>query len=139
MGVSDFIKDHQEDVVIFGYGGANTNTERGYYHFGLACKMNLKVVEDQMPGRSANRCILEGMLAAAQQIKKPCHVIIYTSVSLGFVQAKKGKGPNADLCIAIRECLKEKGCTMELHTVENTAAEIRTLLKYPEQIFKLVK
>ena len=137
--VYDFIKDHQEDVVIFGYGGANTDTERGYYRIGLAYKMRLRVVEDQMPGRSANRCMLQGMLAAAQHIKKPCHVIIYTSVSLGFTKAKKGKGPNLDLCNAIEECLKEKGCTLELNIVQNTMAEIRTLLKYPEPKFKITK
>lgn len=91
--VYEFIREHSEDVVVFGYGGTDLSTGKVYYKFALVYKMHLKMVEGEAVG-SSNRCILQGIFAAVKKINKPSNVYVITSTALGFkkaIQKKKTK------------------------------------------------
>lgn len=138
IGVYEFIKENQDKLIIFGYGGTDLSTGQGYYCFGLVYKLHMRIVEGKAEG-SSNRCILEGILAAVKRIAKPSDVIILTSTSLGFKQALKGKGPNQDICNAIMDCVEvEKSCTLHCCNMPNTADEMRRLLVKADRYFKVI-
>lgn len=139
--IYDFIKEHSEDVIVFGYGGTDLSTGKGYYKFALVYKFHLKMVEGDADG-SSNRCILQGILAAAQKINRPNNVYVITSTALGFkkaVQKKVSRGPNADLCVAIVDCLElEKGCNLTTYYIEGAGDEIRDLINNSNMYFKII-
>lgn len=136
INVYDFILNHSSDVVILGYGGADPS-RNGYYHFGLACKMQLSIVTGKVEG-TANRSILYGVLAAIKEIKKPCNIFVITSTALGFNKALKNRGPNQDICHEVMFISERNNCKLTIITAENTADQIKKLLRDASKYFKLI-
>ncbi len=138
INLFDFFKEHENDIIIFGYGGADQTTREGYYHMALLYNGVCKLLEGTAKG-TANQCILKGFIIAADRINRPMNVHLLTMSVLGFKKATSAKGVNQELCNELINCIEhDKKCTLTIHELYNKGTEIKKIIKNAGMYFKTI-
>lgn len=95
--------------------------QRRLLHSGLKYNDKVSVLNNQVITNSANVCILTGIMAAIDKIKKPTDVYIVVSTPLGFATKNS---PNRVLCLQVQQALLEKNCHAELIELTGQGTEL---------------
>lgn len=105
-----FILDNIDAVIAFASSNSNASSEQS---------------KSQGKTRSANYCILQGLLDAARMLKKPTKVILLASTPLGF--NSKGS-PNKALCDEVLSELAERECTVYIASCNGRGEDLVNLI-----------
>ena len=126
----DIRREHENDILLWAVGsGRSPAGPEGRYFCCLDWKGTLKYFEGEVPGAgSANAAMAEGVIAAANAIKKPGNVCLIAIAPLGIKNAFKEKGPNARQLAKFFRILQEKGCTLTEIQYPGGAEEIKRLV-----------
>ena len=127
LNLYEFLQNHQEDIVIFGYGRETDRTNMGYYRVAMVSKMHMKYMEEVVQG-TADRSILLGILKAIQRITKPTPIYIFSSTYIGLGSSRGRDWRNADVYKKIEECIAIKNCKMTVCVLAEKQEQIRELL-----------
>ena len=127
LDLYEFLKNHQEDIVIFGYGKETDKTNMGYYRVAMVSKMHMRYVEDVVQG-TADRSFLQGILKAIQRITKSTPIYIFASTYIGHGSSRGRDWHNADVYKKIEECIAIKNCKMTVCVLTENQEQIRELL-----------
>lgn len=106
----DFLNNVHNITVIISLGSCDCSRNKGKYHTLMYYNDKVKVLEGDITTNSANRCILEGLIAAVDCIRKPTDIYLVTGCPLGF---HSPRGHNRDLCeqlymkIVVKDCMAE--------------------------------
>lgn len=127
LNLHNFLLNHQNEIVIFGYGKESAKTNIGYYRVAMVSKMHMRYIEGSMKG-SADRNLLQGIAEAVQRIKKstPIHLLITTHIGLGNSYGRDWT--NADIYKKIEDCIAIKKCKMTVGVLTGKQEQIRELL-----------
>jgi hypothetical protein len=106
-------REYQNNLIIWTSGsGANPGGNPGVYRCVLDYKGNIKYLEGELPGATANQTMIQGATAAIECVNKPIRIFLISSTQLGFAQAFKGKGINAGLLQELCRKVVEKNCQL---------------------------
>lgn len=113
-----------KQIEIYATGSCDTESRRGHGHAILSYNgIDQKHVAVAFDNTSANRCILHAIIAALQEIKKPCAVLVVTATSIGA--SKPNKSANSDLLSLIFNEAKQRGCTLEFQLMRGGGQELQ--------------
>lgn len=102
-------------------------SENGSYSAVLAFGEKSKYISKKgIRTRSANFCILQGMLDAVDLLKRPTDVILLASAPLGF---NTRHSPNKGICREILDRLSEKGCSVFVTRCDGRGDELARVVK----------
>lgn len=130
MNFANFINNTKDKLFIISIGSCIWYDFDGYYTTVLKCNNKIKVINGAVKTNSAYVCILTGILAAIDCIKRPTDVYIVTSTSLGFATRKS---VNRDLCVSVRDELKKKKCSAQLIELLGKGDELNQYVKLLSQ------
>lgn len=120
-GFSNFISNTKNKLFILAIGSCVIASKDGYYTAVLKYNDKVSVLNNQVITNSANVCILTGIMAAIDKIKKPTDVYIVVSTPLGFATKNS---PNRVLCLQVQQALLEKNCHAELIELTGQGTEL---------------
>lgn len=112
-------------VSIYSVGSCDTATREGAAEVLLEHPAKVKHLHLQFRDTTVNRCIIEGLIEAVRQLKKPCIVRLVTSTKIGAEKARRGKGVNVDLVRKLVNLLREKQCAFDFDVWEGRGGELR--------------
>ena len=108
--VEQFCQEHSDMCIIMSVGSCVIAKETGSYSSVLVYGGKSKfITKRKIKTRSANYCILQGMLDAVKLLKKSTDVLLLTSTPLGF---NTKNSPNKSTCNEIMDELSAKGCSV---------------------------
>lgn len=120
--VKQFCEDHSDMCVIMPVGSCIIASESGSYSAVLTFGGKSKYIsKSKIKTRSANYCILQGMLDAVKFLKRPTEVVLLASAPLGF---NTRHSPNKALCNQILDKLSEKGCSVYVTSCDGRGDEL---------------
>lgn len=122
----DFLDNVKNITVIISLGSCIKSSNKGKYCVLIYYKDKVKLLEDNIETNSANVCILKGMLAAVDQIKKPTHIYFVSGCPVGF---HSPKGHNRNLCECIYANVVQKNCTAEIVEIPNQMESLKDYIK----------
>lgn len=126
QSVEQFCKEQNDKCIIASTGSCVIESEYGEYSVVLIYNDRSKFIsKDNIKTRSANYCILEGMLDAAKIIKNQTDVILLSSCPLGF---NSKNSPNKELCNKILSELNGKGCAVYVASCNGRGEELNGLI-----------
>lgn len=124
--VSQFCSERRNTCIIASTGSCILQSEYGSYSAIMMYNDRVKFISKSgIKTRSANYCILEGMLDAAMNIKSKTDVLLLSSCALGF---STKNSPNKGIINDIFRVLTEKGCTVYYSCCGGRAAELNNLI-----------
>ena len=107
-------------------GSCIIESEAGAYSAALMFNGRAKFISKKgIKTRSANYCILQGLLDAARMLKKPTEVVLLTSTPLGF---SSKSSPNKALCNEVLCELSQRGCTVYVACCNGRGEELVNLI-----------
>ncbi|WP_264312444.1 hypothetical protein [Pseudomonas putida] len=113
-------------VFIYSVGSCDTATRLGTAESLLEYNGKTKYLNQQLQDTTANRCIIEGLIAGVGQLKEPCSVRLVTATKIGLQKAARGKGVNADLVASLIRDLQERDCVFDFEVWEGRGDELRS-------------
>ena len=113
-------------VYIYSAGSCDSLSRTGTAESLLECNGKAKYLVKQYTDTTANRCVIQGLIAGVESIKKPCSVLLVTSTPIGLKGAAQGKGINADLICTLFEALQERKCTFDFEVWSGRGEELRS-------------
>lgn len=113
-------------VSIYSVGSCDATTRLGTAESLLEYKGKTKYLYQQLQETTANRCIIEGLIAGVGQLKEPCSVLLVTATKIGVEKAVRGKGVNADLVGRLIKDLQERECVFDFEVWEGRGDELRS-------------
>lgn len=121
-------ENHPNDVLVWVSGSGYPHKDKhGKYRCLLEYKNKTKYLEKETPCNStANQSMILGTIEAVAQIKKPCNVCIISASPLGFKEAFRNKGPNAELIVKLCDLLIEKECQLTEILCPSYSEDIKT-------------
>lgn len=126
MPISAFIRENADKCFIISTGSCIVESRCGGYQAVLFYKGRKKVlIKNNIDTNSANKCILYGIIDAADSIKIPSEIVILTSTSLGF---HSPKSVNHELCEEVLRILTEKGCTVSVAVCVGKGDELHQIM-----------
>lgn len=114
-----------KNVSIYSVGSCDTGTRIGTAESLLEYNGKTKYLNQQLQDVTANRCIIEGLIAGVGQLKEPCYVLLVTATKIGVEKALRGKGVNADLVGRLLKDLQEQECVFDFEVWEGRGDELR--------------
>lgn len=127
LNLYEFLLNHQNEIVIFGYGKESENPNIGYYRVAMVSKMHMKYIEGTMKG-TATRNLLQGIAEAVQRIKKSTPIYLFTTMHIGLGNSYGRDWSNADIYKKIEDCIAIKKCKMTVCVLKEKSEQIRELL-----------
>lgn len=115
-----------KSVSIYAVGSCDARTRVGSAEALLEYNGRTKYLHIQLEDTTANRCIIEGLIAGVSQLKEPCSVLLITATKIGVEKALRGKGVNADLVGNLITSLQARGCTFDFDVWEGRGDELRS-------------
>ncbi len=112
----DFLSNVHNITVIISLGSCDSLCNKGKYRTLMYYNDKVKMLEGNIETNSSNRCILEGMIAAVDCIRKPTDIYLVSGCPLGF----QSRGHNRDLCEQLYMKIVMKGCTAEAIEIPNS-------------------
>jgi ribonuclease HI len=112
-------------ISIYSVGSCDTATRLGTGESLLEYNGKTKYLYQQLQDTTANRCIIEGLIAGVRQLKEPCSVLLVTATKIGVKKAIRGKGVNADLMGRLIKDLRERECVFDFEVWEGRGDELR--------------
>lgn len=126
MPVLEFIREHVDKCFIISTGSCVVESRFGSYTAALFYKGRKKALsKSNINTNSANKCILYGIIDAAESIKSPAEIVILTASSLGF---HSPKSVNHELCEEVLRILTEKGCTISVAVCVGKGDELNQIV-----------
>ena len=126
QSVEQFCADNSDKCIIMSAGSCIIESEAGAYSAALVFNGRAKFISRKgIKTRSANYCILQGLLDAARMLKKPTEVVLLTSTPLGF---NIRNSPNKEICNEILNELSQRGCTVYIATCKGRGEELVNLI-----------
>lgn len=126
QSVEQFCADYSDKCIIMSAGSCIIESEAGAYSAALVYNGRAKFISKKgIKTRSANYCILQGLLDAARMLKKPTEVILLASTPLGF--NSKGS-PNKALCDEVLSELAARECTVYIASCNGRGEELVNLI-----------
>ena len=126
QSVEQFCADNSDKCIIMSAGSCIIESEAGAYSAALVFNGRAKFIsKNSIKTRSANYCILQGLLDAARMLKKPTEVVLLTSTPLGF---NIRNSPNNEICNEILKELLQRGCTVYIATCKGRGEELVNLI-----------
>ncbi len=126
INLYEFIKNHRQDVVLFGCG-RNKGKDKGYYQVAIVSKMHMRYLENYVQG-TAERSILEGILRAIQRINRSINIHVFVEQHIGIGNSFGRDWSNADLYKKIEECIIRKRCKVDVYVLSERREQIQELL-----------
>ena len=109
--LENIFKEYEDNILIGVSPSYLWDRDEGSYTVCMVYKKHKKKIMGRVSGlNSSNRCALQGLIAAAEQIKQPKPVGLLMASSFGFEKAIYGKGINAPLWKQLFDILEAKGC-----------------------------
>lgn len=127
LNLYEFLKSHQGDIVIFGYGRETDKINMGYYRVAMVSKMHMKYMEDVLQ-ETADRAFLLGILKVIQRITRSTPIYIFTTTHIGLGSSRGRDWRNADVYAKIEECIAIKNCKTTVCVLTENQEQIRELL-----------
>lgn len=122
QSVEQFCADNSDKCIIMSAGSCIIESEAGAYSAALVYNGRAKFISKKgIKTRSANYCILQGLLDGVRMLKKPTEVILLSSGPLGF--NSKGS-PNKALCDEILSELAARECTVYIASCNGRGEEL---------------
>lgn len=113
-------------IDINSVGSCDAGTREGFSEVLLEYNGKAKYVHLQIHDTTANRCIIEGLIAGVRLIKEPCAVRLITATKIGVEKAVRGKGVNFDLVRTLIAELQARQCTFDFDVWEGRGNELRS-------------
>ena len=127
LSVKEFIRQQHDKCFIMSIGSCDSVAGVGSYIAVLHYNGKSKVLKkSNISTRSANKCILTGILDAASSIKASTDVIILSSTPLGF---NTPKIKNYKFCKELYNILTEKNCNVYVSVCQGKGYELNNLVK----------
>lgn len=112
-------------IHIYATGSCDTASRIGTAESLLEYKDRTKYLSRRLENTTANRCIIQGLIIAVEQIKEPCSVVLITATPVGAKQAARGKGVNVDLVLELLHTLNARDCTYAFEVWPGRGDEVR--------------
>lgn len=119
---SNFMKN----VVICSVGSCDAGTREGSAEALLDYQGRTKYLHLRLRDTTANRCIIEGLIAGVKHLKEPCVVTLVTATKIGVEKAVRGKGVNANLVVSLVRELQARDCTFDFEVWEGKGDVLRS-------------
>lgn len=127
LSVKEFIRRQHDKCFIMSIGSCDSVAGVGSYIAVLHYNGKSKVLKkSNIPTRSANKCILTGIIDAASSIKTSTDVIILSSTPLGF---NTPQSKNHKFCKELYNILSEKNCNVFAAVCQGKGYELNSLVK----------
>lgn len=109
--VEELRKQYWEGIIIWlNASGTSPDGKSGSYRCVMDFHGNVKYLEKELAGATANQAMIQGAIDAVDCIQKPMRVFLCAPGALGFESAFRGKGVNSDLLQELFKLLLKKGC-----------------------------
>lgn len=113
-------------ISIYSVGSCDAATRLGTAESLLEYNGKTKYLYQQLQDTTANRCIIEGLIAGVGQLKEPCSVLLVTATEIGVKKAARGKGVNVKLVGRLIKDLQERGCVFDFEVWAGRGDELRS-------------
>ena len=109
--IEELRRQYWEGIMIWlNASGASPEGKGGAYRCVMDFHGNVKYMEKELPGATANQAMIQGAIDAVSCVQKPMRVFICAPTALGYESAFKGKGVNSGLMQELFKLLLKKGC-----------------------------
>ena len=126
QSVEQFCTYNSDKCIIMSAGSCIIESEAGAYSAALLFNGRAKFISKEgVKTRSANYCILQGLLDAARMLKKPTEVVLLTSTPLGF---NSKSSPNKALIDEVLNELAARECTVYIASCNGRGEELVNLI-----------
>ena len=127
FSIKQFVEQNRNKCFIISIGSCDAISNTGSFCSILYFNGKYKFFkESNITINSANKCILYGLIKAAQSIKLASDVIILSSTKLGF---NTSKSINHDLCLELIDNLQDIGCKVATCVCANKGSELVQFVK----------
>jgi ribonuclease HI len=113
-------------ISIYSVGSCDAATRIGSAETLLEYNGRTKYLHQRVQDTTANRCIIQGLIAGVALLKEPCSVLLVTATKIGVEKAIRGKGVNSDLVCKLINDLQARGCIFEFEVREGRGNELRS-------------
>ena len=113
LSVEDIRKEYGGELLIWiSASGSSFSRPEGTYYALLDYKGHREYREKSLPGESANRMMIHGMIDTIRSLKRACQIRLIVPARLGFEAGFRGKGTNVELLQEALRAVREKECRL---------------------------
>jgi len=94
QSITNLFGETKVNVALYLTCSCNNITKNAVCLYELVCNGVTKVFTIEKDNTTSNRILIEGMIDAVSQLKRPCYISIYAPTSVGF--SKPNKSVNKD-------------------------------------------